>query len=145
MYVSCSVDSGLTWLVFSKDYWDHLHKADCKCVWNTMKPYIWLFIFSVARLRANSQTLKVYFCLTEVSGCFVIDSQRGKAESHTMQLSFCVASFSQNWWRDDVDEIRVGGLKAPIKTLVLVLGQKWLWLRFLMRNPYMRPSARARF
>jgi len=50
-----------------------------------------------------------------------------------------VASFSQCWWRDDVDESRVGGLKVPVKTLVLGLGQKCLCSRYLMRNPFMRP------
>ena len=35
-----------------------------------------------------------------------------------------VVLFSQYWQRDDVDESRVGCLKVPFKTLLLVLGQK---------------------
>lgn len=45
--------------------------------------------------------------------------------------------FSQCWQGDNVDESRAGGLKAPAETLILVLGQKLLFSRYPMRNPYM--------
>lgn len=36
-----------------------------------------------------------------------------------------------------MDGSREGDLKAPTETLILVLGQKLLFSRYLMRNPYM--------
>lgn len=44
--------------------------------------------------------------------------------------------FSQCWQRDDVDESRAAGLKTPTETSILVLGQKILFSRYPMRNPY---------
>lgn len=36
-----------------------------------------------------------------------------------------------------MDKSRAGGVKAPTEALILVSGEKLLFPRYLMRNPYM--------
>lgn len=90
-----------------------------------MKPFISFIFFSIAGLKGKLPDFDIYFCLTEVSECFVIDSHREGLNCAACSFG-SAASFSQYWRRDDVDESRVGGLKVPVKTLILVLGQNQL-------------------
>lgn len=90
--------------------------------------------------RANSQTLRFIPVPLKSVGVVLLIPTEGRLNCPERSSGSAPLLFSQYRQRDDVGESRVGGLEAPTETLILVLGQKCLGSRYLMRNPYMMPG-----